>query len=285
MKFSIVTPNFNGMPYLPRCIASVRDQTRSGIDVEHIVVDGGSTDGSCGFLAKQPVVLPGYRFEWQSETDQGMYDAINKGWRMAGGEIWSWLNSDEQYLPETLAIVAAALKSRAAIDFVYGNTLLLRPDGSLIAFRKAAPLRLTYLRASHLYVHSSSLFFRRRCIADREIWLNPNWRAAGDHEWMLRLMGQGAKGYRLPRYLSAFFMTGTNLGLTDTGTQELRRLRSRQPGWIRLAAPFLRACRCVEKWLAGGFSQACPLAYRIVDQAGSRVECHATSVSWRYRDT
>ncbi len=285
MKISIVTPNLNGMPYLPRCIASVRDQRRPGIDVEHIVTDGGSSDGSCEILARQPSSVPGYRFRWSSERDRGMYDAINKGWHMSSGDILAWLNSDEQYLPGTLAAVVAALRAHAAAAFVYGDALLLRPDNSLIAFRKAAPLRWLYVRALHLYIHSSSLFIRRENVMDEKNWLDPRWRAVGDHEWMLRLLKQGMQGHHLPRYLSAFIMTGVNLGLSEQGTRELRALRRREPLWLQVMTPLLFFLKTVEKWRGGGFRQETPLTYHPVAEDGNRVECCAETVSWKCRSS
>ncbi len=285
MKFSIVTPSRNGMPYLPRCIASIRDQRRPGIDVEHIVADGGSSDGSCDMLAQQPALLPGYRFRWKSERDHGMYDAINQGWRMSGGEILAWLNSDEQYLPGTLAAVAAAFREHGTSAFVYGDALLLRSDGSLIAFRKAAPLRRLYLRATHLYIHSSSLFIRRLNVVDANHWLDPRWRAVGDHEWMLRLLKQGMRGYHLTRYLSAFFMTGANLGFSEQGTRELHALRRREPPWLRAMAPLVRLCKTMEKWIGGGFRQEPPLKYRIIAENGCRLEYCAHGLSWKCRSS
>ena len=79
MDISIITPSFNMLPYLERCAASVNDQEM--VETEHIVVDGASTDGTKQWLAQQPHV------KHISEKDKGMYDAINKGLRMANGNM------------------------------------------------------------------------------------------------------------------------------------------------------------------------------------------------------
>ncbi len=92
MKVSVVTPSYNMLDYLKRCHKSVADQR--GVDVEHIVVDGLSTDGTKEFLESQASIHA------IIERDQGMYDAVNKGLLTARGEIMSYLNCDEQYLPE-----------------------------------------------------------------------------------------------------------------------------------------------------------------------------------------
>src|SRR6187399_1388121 len=97
MKISIVTPSFRNSNWLKLCIASVADQ--QGVEVEHIVQDAGSDDGTLDWL-------PGdSRVKAFVETDSGMYDAINRGFRRATGDILAYLNCDEQYLPGALATV------------------------------------------------------------------------------------------------------------------------------------------------------------------------------------
>ncbi len=282
MKISVVTPNLNGMPYLPRCVASIRDQAGGGLTVEHWIADGGSSDGSVDWLQGQTAHSPGYTLQWFQGEDAGMYDAIDKGWRRASGDVLAWLNSDEQYLPGALAAVAGVMDRRTTADFIYGDALVLHPDGSLAAFRKAAPLRRLYLRAAHLYIHSSSLFVRRRWIVDAGIRPDPSWRAAGDHEWLLRLLAGGARGRRLPCYLSAFFLTGANLGVSDVARRELCRLQAREPVWFRGLAPLWFALRSVEKWVCGGFRQSLPLTYCIVGEDGRRMTLQAQTADWRW---
>lgn len=90
MLVSVVTPSFRSSQWLKLCIASVADQ---GIPVEHIVQDAGSDDGTLDWLPQDA------RVRAFIEKDQGMYDAINRGFRRATGDIFAWLNCDEQYLP------------------------------------------------------------------------------------------------------------------------------------------------------------------------------------------
>ena len=117
MKFSIVTPNYNYGRFLRKALGSVLAQAEGegAPEIEHIVVDGGSTDGSVPILeewaasaAAQPAAKAGrYAFSYVSEPDGGQTDAINKGLRRATGDIVAWLNADEWYLPGKLALVAA----------------------------------------------------------------------------------------------------------------------------------------------------------------------------------
>ena len=104
MKVSIVTPTYNSEEYLEKCIQSIMGQSHT--DYEHIIVDGGSKDRTIEIIKKYENQ---YNMIWISEPDQGMYDAIAKGFRMATGDILCWLNSDDFYMPWTLKEVSTIL--------------------------------------------------------------------------------------------------------------------------------------------------------------------------------
>jgi hypothetical protein len=113
MRVSIVTPTFQPGQRLERAIASVRAQ--AGVEVEHIVVDGGSTDGTLDILRSTQGII------WTSEPDEGQTDALQKGFRAATGDALGWLNADDELLPGALAAATAAL---AGADAVYGDCLV-----------------------------------------------------------------------------------------------------------------------------------------------------------------
>lgn len=104
---SIVTPTYNSEEYLETCILSIKNQRFS--DYEHIIVDGGSSDKTIEIIKKYEGTYP---MRWISEKDEGMYDAISKGFKMAKGDIFCWLNSDDIYMPWTLEIVAQAFQKK-----------------------------------------------------------------------------------------------------------------------------------------------------------------------------
>lgn len=107
----------------------------SGATYEHLVMDGGSTDGTPCWLAERSEIGS------VLERDAGMYDAVNKGFRRAHSALVSHLNCDEQYLPGALAFVRDYFGRHPEVDVLFGDALIIRPDGSLIAFRKGfAPL-------------------------------------------------------------------------------------------------------------------------------------------------
>ena len=144
MRFSIVTPSYNMLPYLKLCHGSVMDQR--GADVEHIVIDGGSTDGTVEWLQQQRDLI------YVIEADEGMYDAINKGICLASADLVAYLNCDEQYLPGALSLVSECFRAQPEADVVYGDTIVIDQSGEFIAYRKAYTPRRSYIQASYLYI-------------------------------------------------------------------------------------------------------------------------------------
>ena len=114
---SIITPSYNQVRYLEDTIQSVLQQDYPNI--EYIIVDGGSTDGSLEVIERYKDKLAW----WVSEPDQGQADAINKGFRKATGEIIAWLNSDDLYLPGTISSAVEVFQNNPKAGVIYGNAL------------------------------------------------------------------------------------------------------------------------------------------------------------------
>lgn len=264
MHVTVLTPCYNSLPYLRRCCASVRDQT--GIEVEHLVLDGASTDGTPEWLATQDV-------SFVSEPDGGMYAALNKGLDRAPGEVVGHLNADEQYLPGALAAVARVFAEHPEVDLVFGDALLVNPDGQLLAFRKAYPLRWPYLAAGQLYALTCTLFYRRRILAAGHRF-DPRYRMMGDVEFIVRLLRAGYRPLHLKHYLAAFTMTGENLSTHPRANAELQMLRATLPTWARVARPGLEALRLAEKWWSGAYRERAPLRYELYPEAADRRHLH-----------
>lgn len=246
MKFSVITPTRNALDKLKRCVGSVRGQ--SGVEVEHIVQDACSTDGTPEWLAAQTDLLA------RSEADGGMYDAINRGWDRASGEVFSWLNSDEQYLPGTLAKVAELFARNPDVDFIYGDALVIDATGRLLAARREIRLSRTYIANSFLNAFSCTTFFRRRLFDEGVLRLDTRYRYAADMDLMLRLLESGHHYYKADDYLSVFTMDGTNLSCHPKMLAETDDIQQRY-GAFR--APLLRKLvttgRYVERLLAGSY--------------------------------
>jgi len=122
-KITIITPSFNQKEFLDECLRSVHGQTYPA--VEHIVVDGGSQDGSKELIERYTDRLAW----WCSERDRGQSDAINKGLEHASGAVFGWLNSDDLYLPGALAAVGEAFLADPEMRVFQGHRVLLHPNG------------------------------------------------------------------------------------------------------------------------------------------------------------
>jgi glycosyltransferase involved in cell wall biosynthesis len=136
---SVVTPAYEAERFIEETLRSVRDQTYP--NVEHVVMDGGSTDRTTEILADYEDE-DGYDLTWYSEPDDGMYDAIDKGFERASGEVLAWLNADDKYLPWA-ARVAVDTLSESGVEWVIGHPAKWDADGTLSTVR---PIRPYYRR-------------------------------------------------------------------------------------------------------------------------------------------
>ena len=125
MKVTIITPSYNQGKYLERTILSVLEQKIGNL--EYLVMDGGSTDNSVEILKKYEEFLT-----WKSERDKGQTDAVNKGLRLASGDIIGWLNSDDIYYEDAVKKVLKVFEENPEINVVYGNANHIREDDSVI---------------------------------------------------------------------------------------------------------------------------------------------------------
>jgi glycosyltransferase involved in cell wall biosynthesis len=193
---SIVTPVLNGARFLPETLASVRDQDYPRL--EHVVVDGGSTDGTLDILRAAPDVV------WTSAPDAGMYDAVNRGFRMARGEIVAYQNADDRYVvPGAVSAVVRCFLDRPEADVVYGDFRLIDEAGAPGRVIGARDFDLRALRRYN-FVPPHSAFVRRRVVVEEGHWLDPTLRLPGDWDWFLRLGRAGKHFVHVPQVLSEF---------------------------------------------------------------------------------
>lgn len=256
MRFSIVTPSLGQSQWLRLCVASVADQ---GCEHEHLVQDAGSTDGTLDWLTADP------RVKAWVEPDRGMYDGVNRGLRRATGDVLAYLNCDEQYLPGALAAVAAYLEARPEVDVAFGYTLIVDEAGEFLCQRKTLTPLAWHTQVAHLTTLTAATFFRRRVI-EAGHFFNPEFRCAGDAEWMLRLIRAGIKMGIVGSNTSVFTHTGGNLSRTVRMQEEVQRLARQAPGLVRR----LRWLVLLHHWarrLAGGVYWQNPFSYALYTQA------------------
>jgi glycosyltransferase involved in cell wall biosynthesis len=273
MKFHIVTPSFNSVEMLKLCMASIADQSCVGVVVHHHVQDGGSQDGTADYLEsyfsdvqqkKAAGDMEGYSFSYCSEPDEGMYNAINRGWDRAAYDVdlIAWLNCDEQYLPGTLAFIAEKFESNATLGVAFGDLHMLDENGGFICYRKAHQPHWPMISADYLYTLSCTMFLRK-LIFDSGIRLDEQYKAVADEDFVVRVLRNGYHSRHFKRYFSVFANTGENLSLTESAKAEARTFAMSAPRWVRRLRIPLKCVRLLAKLMNGCYRQPKPLRYQI----------------------
>jgi glycosyltransferase involved in cell wall biosynthesis len=218
VKFSIITPSFNQGRFLTDCIESVLAQT--GVEVEHIVTDAGSTDETIEVLKRYP------HLQWTSEADAGMSDGINKGFLRATGDWVMWLNCDDYLLPGALAKVAEFIRQHPEADVVHGDCVFVREDKTVIRRIYDHPADESTLLFVGCFIPSTSTFFNRRIIDSGHL-LDVSYKVCMDWEFYMRLIRLGYRFGYLPEALAGFRWHGTNTSLVHLGkgNEEARKLQ------------------------------------------------------------
>ena len=174
---SIVTPSYNSMPYIKDNIESVRMQNY--LQVEHIIIDGGSTDGTVEILKSFP------QTDWVSEKDSGQSNALNKGFSKASGAIIGWLNADDTYTPGTFNEVAQYFTDHPETDLVSTDVNVIDKDGKRVGYLKSEEFNITQLFFYNM-VKQPTVFMRRRVINQlREV--DESLHYVMDYEFWLRV--------------------------------------------------------------------------------------------------
>lgn len=262
MKVSVVTPSYNQAAFLERTLRSVASQ--SGVDLEHRVFDGGSTDGSVAILERFTGAV-----RWTSGPDAGQADAVNKAIADTSGDVIAWINSDDIYYPGALASVAEAFQRHPEADVVYGRADHIDAQDRVIEPYPTEPWNLERL-AERCFICQPAAFFHRR-VVERFGALDASLRYCMDYEYWLRLGRGGARFVFLDEKLAGSRLHG------DTKT-----LGQRLPVHAEINEMLKRVLgRVPDRWLIN-------YAFAHADSGGStgsrRLRALAASLaaSWRW---
>ena len=259
MKLSIITPSFRNSNWLKLCVASVADQ--EGVEVEHIVQDSCSDDGTLDWLRDDK------RVKAFVEKDNGMYDAVNRGYKRASGDILAYLNCDEQYLPGGLKAVHDFFKANPKAEVALAGTIVVDGDGKYICHR-----HLMVPHSTHVWyrfpILTSSVFIRRSVIYERGLLFDTRWRDLGDFHWVLALMKNRVPMAVCDSFTSAFADTGENMNLKPNAIREKAETDAMIPIWARALKPVSILHHRLRRVAAGHF-QLKPTTYRIYTKHSS----------------
>jgi glycosyltransferase involved in cell wall biosynthesis/ADP-heptose:LPS heptosyltransferase/ubiquinone/menaquinone biosynthesis C-methylase UbiE len=183
-KISIVTPSFNQGKYLDECIDSILSQNYPNL--EYIIMDGGSKDGSVATIKK----YERYLTYWQSQSDNGQYYSIQEGLNKSSGEIMTWLNSDDKFHPNSLFKVANLFETHPAVEWICGRPTYLDDGGRLIGIHESMPVwkREDFLKKKYdnPFIQQESTFWKRSLWNKAGGYLDPKYSLAGDLELWIR---------------------------------------------------------------------------------------------------
>lgn len=247
MLVSVVTAVRNGASTIGATLESVYEQAHA--DVEHIVVDGASTDATVELVRNGQT--RGVRL--LSEPDSGVYDAFNKGLQLASGEIIGFLNCGDTYWSRDIIARVAAEFSNPRLDAVFGDVAIVDAAAPAVVVRRYHSQRFRPSRLAYGLMPAHPSLFLRRAVYARFGGYDPSYRIAGDFELVARVFGAGAIAYKcLPQVLVRMLRGGlssSGLGSNWIITREMRRAcreNDIRTSMLKLALRF--PIKCTE-WL------------------------------------
>lgn len=208
MDFTIITPSFNYGNFLADCLESVASQ--QDVSVQHLVIDGGSTDNSREVAAGFP------HADWRQEPDEGMSDAINKGFDRAKGNWVMWLNADDRLKPGILAAIKPKLESSTA-DVIYGDWDFISKSGEHQRTVTCPGWSRFVHVHHHCFIGSTAAFYRKATVIDAGFRLRNDFHYVMDGEFYARLDAAGRRFEHHPVIVADFRLHGGNASQRHLG--------------------------------------------------------------------
>ncbi len=213
-KISIVTPSYNQGQFIEDAIKSVLSQNYENF--EHIIIDAESTDCTLEVLRKYP------HLKWVSEPDEGQSDAINKGFKIATGDIIGWLNADDVYLPDVFNSVSEGL-SDSSVDAIYANYRFIDKNGN-ITRELITQESKKWMSLFYCFIPSTTFFFKRKII-DNGIMIDKDFHITMDKEFFAHIY---YSGYNIKKKNSFFANFRWHENNKSIDTKEVQGIRIKE---------------------------------------------------------
>lgn len=220
MDFTIITPSFNYDRFISDCLESVAAQ--SGVTLEHLIMDGGSTDQTANIVSRF------CHASFFQEPDDGMTDAINKGFSKAKGRWVMWLNADDRLHPHVLADVKSFADGNSKTDVIYGCWNFVDIDGIKIRRMTLFPFQKQMLFYHGCYIASTSTFYRKATILDEGYFLDKQFYFVMDGEYFCRLAKAGKRFCYYPKVLADFRLHDGSLSQRHLDHPDIENVLARQ---------------------------------------------------------
>ena len=197
-RISVVMPSYNQVRYIEEAIKSILDQGYPNLDF--IILDGGSTDGSVEIIQKYENQLS----YWRSRPDNGQTSALIDGFKLAKGELMGWVNSDDILLPNALEIMSSAYLANPEVELLFGNFFLINEMGSITRCQRVPQSRIEWFaKRGHWVFNGTGAFFSKRAY-DEIGGLNSDLSYVMDADLYVRMINNGIKYKHVGDYISAF---------------------------------------------------------------------------------
>lgn len=205
---TIITVVYNGKKHLKETIVSVLSQTYDNI--EYIVIDGGSTDGTLNIISKYDFAID----YWLSEKDDGIYDAMNKGISLSTGEFIGILNSDDLIYPETVKNVISAFKEKSIAEFTFGKVELATEEGKVYGISKSLPEKkiTDFTKDISMPFPHMTMYVKRKLYKSIGLF-NTKYKLSADYDFSLKLLKQEISSVELIEPIGFFRRGGRSGGL------------------------------------------------------------------------
>jgi glycosyltransferase involved in cell wall biosynthesis len=202
---TVITVVRNGAETIEKAILSVISQ--AGVDIEYIVIDGGSNDGTVDIIQKYSDRIA----YWVSEPDSGIYAAMNKGLALAKGQVVGILNADDWYAPGVAQLAFSALSSNPQYGYCYGWLALMDWQGEQIGLMRPVPPALFAERILRELVLPHPTLFVKKSVYDHFGSFDASFRLAADFELLARFHQAGVRGCEIPQVMAHFRIGGASM--------------------------------------------------------------------------